>query len=440
MRARGLTGAALVVVSLAGTGCDWRDFDHLKSETPVLAVGGPSGIAAKDDFGRHLLALSGPAAGETGGRFVVATATDAELAVMSVDAHGNVKGQGFSSPLFGTAAPTLPITSMAEVPGAEKILLGAPEANTVGSVYVLTMGATLSVSLLDSPATQERFGLGVAAGALAGDTPPDYVVLSGGQLSVYIDGDPTKAVIAPDPPATCPLELSTGILGNDRANRAVLVAPLAAPVAGAGTQQIVVGTPSDTDQGAVSVFGVDPTTGVATCLFTYRHTEPRFGHALAIGDFDHDGVSDLLVGAPPSAAYWIRGPLAADSPIAPAALGAVPAGTQELGFSVAALDLDGDLHDEALVADPSAVLAGNALAGDVRVATGTGLAMTGTTLERAAPAASDAFGAAVAALPFCTGSCDTATPQTTHLPLIGAAKQTYLFFKSTPMGVDPRVK
>jgi hypothetical protein len=415
-----------LVTFLLVAGCDWRDYDHLKSETPVLSIGPSGGYSSADDFGRHLLALAGPAAGDKGGRFVVSAANHPEIGVVALDETGKVTVQATASPVFGQGGVTLAITSMAELPGTNKVILGAPEADGNGSVYLLTVGTTLAVESFLSPDDQERFGLGVAGGALAGGAAPEIVVASGSQLTVYLDGDPAQAV--PAVPGPCPLDLSTGLLSRDRQNRAVLVAQLT----GSGPPQIVVGTPTgEAGMGAVDVFTVDATTGVATCAFSFASAKPRFGHALATGDFDGDGTTDLLVGAPPAGAFWIRGPLTAGSPILPVALGATTT-TGELGFSVAAVDLDGDGADEALVSDPDATVDGKPFAGEVRVAGGQMLDVQGTSLHRATAGANDALGNEVRALPF------AGPTKTKVVPLVGGAKNVYGFFKVAAKDTDPR--
>src|SRR5579862_4288156 len=360
MRAPGSRAAAvscavgafgLVGLLVVGAGCDWRDFDAIQSHTPLLSVGGPSHFPTTNDFGRFLLPLSGPPSDSTGGSFVVSAASTAALALVNVDAKGQPHGQTVSSPVFDASAGGVaePVTAMAEVPGANQVLLGAPDANGgAGATFLMTLGPTPTIAAFGAPSAQAaRFGLGVAAGKLAGADAPELVVASNSDLTVYLDGDATKAVTAPADPM-CPLEIVGGLLvPGSPANRPVLVAALMTGTA----SQIVVGTPGDAG-GSVSVFTVDATTGVATCASSYSNPGAGFGAALATGDFNGDGALDLLIGAPPAGAFWIPGPLGPASQVLPVTL--TGATGSPLGVSVAALNVDGMATDEALVGDPDA--------------------------------------------------------------------------------------
>ncbi|HEX4406970.1 MAG TPA: FG-GAP repeat protein [Polyangia bacterium] len=430
-------GLVYAAVAL-GAGCDWRDFDSIQTHTPVLSVSAPSHFAASDDFGRYLLPLSGPAADSTGGTFVVSAESQAALALINVDATGQVHGQNVDAPALEPAIGgdvSLPVTAMAEVPGANQVLLGVPDANGTGAVYLMTLAATPTIAAFATPPTTAptRFGLGVAAGQLAGADAPELVVASSSDLTIFLDGDATKGVTAPADPA-CPLVVSGGLSDEGKLpNRPILLAPR--PM-GLG-EQLIVGTPATTG-GNVSIWAVDATTGVASCAFSYTQPDAGFGMALALGDFDGDGVPDLLIGSPPSHAFWVHGPLSATSQVTPVTLTA-GSGTA-LGASVAAANVDGVPGDEALVGDPDAVRGGANLSGEVHVVGGASLDTEQTILHRQSPSSSDAFGVEAHALPFCTSGCGTATAVTQNVPLVASTTHAFLFFHPELRSTDPRTK
>ena len=245
-----------------------------------------------------------------------------------------------------------------------------------------------------------------------------------------------------------------------RNNRPVLIAPL---VGGTGVQ-IAVGTPVTSGSGSVSIFNVDTTTGTATCALALHGTsgaDQRFGQALAVGDFDGDGVTDLLVGEPPKTVYLFRGPVTAT----PTATITDPTGV-DFGAALAALPLDGHAGDEALIGDPDATVGGATTAGRVTIRSGAMLATTVmptpgvTQLTARDPHSGEAYGAAVAALPFCGprsavgdagatgGGADGGPPADggaaasacarTRLPLVGALSHVFTYF--TLGTADPRAR
>jgi hypothetical protein len=101
--------------------------------------------------------------------------------------------------------------------------------------------------------------------------------------------------------------------------------------------------------------------------------------------------------------------------------------------SIAALNVDGKVADEALIGDPEGPgNTGQTGTGDVVQLTGATLATTAATLADHNGGSNDGYGASVAALPFCAVP-PCAKPQL--LPLVGAANKAFVYF--TLSGTDP---
>jgi FG-GAP repeat len=407
-------------------GCDWRDFDNIQADTPVLVVSPPSGYSAPSDFGRVILPLTPPTDGSAAARYLGSAINQTGLALVQIDG----KGQASSQNVTGSALDNLggeAITAMAQAIGGGDVLLGSP---TGGSLLTLDLTSLVVTPFVLS--TEPQFGMGVAGGSLHGLGTHDWAVVSGSALHIFPNGSTTDLSIADS--AACPLTVSTSLPSAERINRAVVVGALMS-----GGSQVAVGTPVMTGAGSVSLFALDATASTVTCALTLSapmSADSRFGQALAIGDFDGDGNADLLVGAPPGRAYLYRGPLVAGA--APAATISDATTGGDFGAAMAALNLDGKGGDEALIADPDATVGGQAQAGSVAIFTGAtlGTAMM-TVLSDHAPSSGEVYGSAVAALPFCaTSPCPAKLPL---LPLVGAASDVFTYFALSGQ-TDPRVK
>lgn len=428
MRAAVWFSVVAMGAGVAGSGCDWRDFDNIQAGAPVLRAGPPTGYSAPNDFGRVILPLTPPADGSAAARFLGSAIGQTGLALVDITATG----QGSNTNITGLALDNLlgdPITAMAEVPGAGEALLGIPIAD---GGTLLTVNLT---SLMVTPfavSGEPLFGMGVAAGSLSGPGAKDLVTVSSTAIHVYVNGASTS--IAASSSTACPIAIATTLPSLELVNRAVVIGAFM----GGTALQVAVGTPVSSGGGSVSFFSVDATAvGCVQLLSAPAATDSRFGQALAIGDFDNDGVPDLLVGAPPTRAYLYRGPIAAGA--APTATITDSSGGGDFGAAVAALNLDGKPGDEALIGDPNATVGGQAQAGNVSIYTGPALATKLTTvLADHDPSGGEVYGSAVAALPFCaTMPCPTAPPR---LALVGAASQIFTYFNPGLGAADPRTK
>jgi FG-GAP repeat len=440
----GVCGA--IAVGALPAGCDWREFDTLQNQTPVLAIDPPSGFPSSNDFGSVVVPVAPPADGSVAAWFLASATEMTGLGLVKIDATGGASAQTLS----GSAVDDLdgnPVTAMAEIPGTGTALLGAPTFDSLLTVDLASQ--TVSQFIPMSPLTQSDslLGVGVAAGKLTGAAMPDLVVASSSLVHVFVDGSTADIVPGAADLAACPITLSTGLPNHDRQNRALVVGNLLA-----SGPAIAIGTPAAAAAGSVSLFTATATAvicaGVLTApalgtLAPSGTPNSGFGQTLAIGDVDGDGVPDLLVGAPPYAVYMYKGPVAPSA--APTATIAAPSGSANFGASLAALNSDGKPGDEALIGDPGATVNGQTDAGNATLYTygGTGTGGTGTKVFTAlAPVLTDhnagtgeAYGSAVGALSFCAVAPCSAPPS---LPLVGAPAKVFTYFTLGP--TDPRTK
>ncbi|HEX3903920.1 MAG TPA: FG-GAP repeat protein [Polyangia bacterium] len=423
---------------LLAAGCDWRDFDTLKDQAPVLRIDPPSGFASASDFGNAVLPVAPPADGSTAAWFLASGTESLGLALVEIDAAGGSSAQTLS----GSAIDNLegnPVTAMAEIPGTGKALVGAPTFGSLLTIDLESAAATPFVPASLATSSEALFGDGVAAGNLTGGAAPDLVVASDTSLHVFVDSSTTDIAPGTADLAACPITLATSLSSHDRLTRAVVIGNLLG-----GGAVIAIGTPGAAAPGTVAFFSV--AAGVVSCAGVLAApaltappatTNSGFGAVLAIGDFDGDGVSDLLVGAPPFGAYLYKGPLTLPGS-APTATIPPPSGNGSFGYALAAMSLDGKLGDEALIGDPGATVNDQTDAGNVTIYTGPKLALMAAptpVLTDHESAAGEGYGAVVAALPFCAmAPCTT----NTVLPLVGASSRIFTYFMLGP--VDPRAK
>jgi hypothetical protein len=430
-----LRGAcAAMAVGALSTGCDWRAFDALQNQTPVLAIDAPSGFPSSNDFASVLVPVAPPADGSSAAWFLTSATEMTGLALVKLDAAGGASALALTGPALDDLGGN-PVTAMAEIPGtgtARTALLGAPTFTSLLTVDLVTQTVSQFIPASTLTANDPLLGVGVAAGNLTGTAAPDLVVASSSLVHVFVDGSTTDIAPGAGDLANCPIALSSQLSNHDHANRALVVGNLLA-----SGPAIAIGTPGAGAPGSVSLFIA--TTSAVSCagvLTAPAATDNGFGQTLAIGDFDGDGLADLLVGAPPTRVYLYKGPVAPGA--APTATITAPLGSAAFGSALAAGNVDGVLGDEALIGDPGATLDGQTGAGNVTVYTGPRLAMMPNptpVLSDHNASAGEAYGSAVGALPFCA-SAPCVAPGPPRLPVVGAPAKAFVYFTLDP--TDPR--
>jgi hypothetical protein len=445
---RGSLAATALAATLAGAGCDWREFDTLQGQTPAVKVTAPGGFQSTSDFASLVLPVAPPADGSVAAWFLTSATISTGVALVEVSASGGESVQDLQSATLDNLGINNPLTGLAEIPGTGTAFLGAPTLSSLVTVNLATQEVTPFAPLDATTASELQLGAGVAAGALTGTAAPDLVAISTSTVHVFVDGAPAGDLSpAPADITACPIALPTNIPNMERGHRAVVVGSLLA-----SGPAIAVGVPNTAAPGSVVFYSVSAS--AVTCAGTLTAptagvADAGFGAALAVGDFDGDGLPDLLVGAPPNAVYLYKGPLTL--PAAPTATIPKPLNSAAFGASLAALNLDGKKGDEVLVGDPGVTLDGVTGAGNVTVYTGPTLTALNTpvmpptippttkplVLADHDPGTGEGYGAAVGALPFCAvAPCTAAT--LTPLPLVGAPGAAFTYFTLGP--ADPRVR
>jgi len=437
---------------LCGAACNWTKFDDQSADAPVRSIGAPSGFDAHD-FGKSITPLStgrGSAAA-----FVATSLNGTHVVLVKLDAGGGVKTEAVTDSAL-VAAESSTITAVAEIPGANptSLLLGSPRVRDQDFGRVLTYtppdpgnsgmddtAKTLLITALGSNDSGE--GRGLAAGYLDGVADrADYVIGSDNEIAVVIDGVPASTAVGTTTVGVAPqaCDVSYDALQDNRfaVRRPILAARLWADPRGPGVQQLFVGAPRATGMGTLSILNV--VDGTLSCLASVTGPKAEFGHALAAGDADGDGVNDfLLVGAPGQQAFVYPGWPSLAAPALPPALALTPtpAGV-DFGFAVAALNVDGLPGDEVLVSDPRATIGGKTGAGHVLIykfdPAANALTQVGEIADHS-PDTDENFGYTLNVLNFCRDAAAVAAgaacppASLSRILLVGAANEVFVYFR-----------
>jgi len=449
------TSAMVALALLAGTaGCNWTTFDDLAADAPVRSIGAPSGFDSHD-FGKLITPLS---SGQGSAAAFIATSLNGlHVAVVKIDRGGGVKTDTVSDATLVDADGSS-ITSVAEIPDTSptSLLLGSPTVRAeeaFGRVYKYTLpapaapagGGTLNTFLIPSLGSNDSGeGRGLAAGYLDGvEATADYVVGSDNELAVVVDGAVASTALGTitvgTTPPTCDVSYEVGQDSKYGVHRPILAARLWPDARGATVQQLFVGATHGTGMGTLSILNV--VNGTLNCLASVVGPRPQFGHALAAGDADGDGVADfLVVGSPGQQAFVYQGWPSLPAPMVPPALDITPANPAgvDFGYAVAALNVDGIPGDEVLVSDPRATVGGKTAAGHVLVykydPTANAMVQIGEIADHS-PETDENFGYSLNVLNFCRadatalGSAPCPAASLSRVLLVGAANEVFVYFR-----------
>jgi hypothetical protein len=281
--------------------------------------------------------------------------------------------------------------------GTAELIVGAPAYNGVGAVFVYrgTAGGLVAVGSKVGSVAGAQFGAAVAAGDVDGDGDLDVLIGApgSGNGSVYdyaVTG--SGATLALSPTATSVAgdqvggqfgaALAVGELDGDSNQRADVVVGAPLDGSGAGALFICPGTAS----------------GLGACSWNVPgEAGGRFGSAIVVGDVTGDGRPDVVAGLPtlskvkmyPSGASGLPG-LSSSWSVTDAS------GSSRFGTALAVGDIDADGRTDLVVGVPLYVSGGIQIGRiDVYMGTPVGLSATpGTT--RQGNIANEHFGSALA--------------------------------------------
>jgi len=306
------------------------------------------------------------------------------VAILPGEVRGSYDPSTASTLLTGSSSDRLGeliVTADAEGDGGEDFWFGSPGANSdAGSVWIVDGGtgsgavSSLAFATLTGTQSGESAGWSVASGDVDGDGTPDALV--GAPFHAESNTTPGRAYLLHGPLlGTESLSAAdatfTGSMGQGNLGSAVAIAD----TDGDGYGEVIV---SDPWQGAFNFAwngtvylyrqpAGDRAVADADAAITGSQQMAVVGYSLDSGDFDRDGLADLVVGASGGGALYgqgqigiFPGPITGTQDFALcASLFEGEAGQDNAGSSVVVAEMSGDGVDDLLVAAPYAQVGGD---------------------------------------------------------------------------------
>jgi hypothetical protein len=437
------------LLALALVGCNPNDFGGTLDRAPVQLIERPDGFG--DNAGRVLLPLSPPADNpKAAARLLFAGTDSASLGVADFDEDGKPSVKVVSDDDLITIGVSAGITSMAWLtsPASGNLVLGMAEHQLVagdavppGRVAFVRMAldgegkqsfSPTAKSMNGSGTIGGHFGLAVARGQVTQAIDDEVIAVADVGVSVLTASGQELAS------STCPGLLAT----PPDLYRALAVGDF---IRG-GQQEIAMGMPRAGGTGGVVIlqYGTNPATPTAAPgLFCASLLQaPNGGPAVsgfgtsvaAVPDQDGDGLAELLVGAPPDRAY-----LFFSAQTRPTMVFNKGDSVSEFGQRVALVDIDRDGLPEVGITALQANAGKTLRAGAVYFykLNGDGVTPAAVLFDSNAEANKEFFGIGLADMEF-NGSrvCGKGVPA--HVPVVGADKGIFTFYKFVGGAADPR--
>ena len=445
------TRLSLVATLLAG--CMPNDFGDTLSHAPVQLVDRPNGFGS--NAGRVLLPLAPPLDNpKAGSRLLFAGTDTASLAVVDYDGDGKPHVRTLTSDeisMIGLEPGLAGIASMAWLtsPSSGMVVLGVPEHVVVpgepvplGRVAFVRMAldidgklsfSTSAVPVDGSGALGGHFGLAVAQGKVTQTATEEVIAVADNGVGVLVPGGPVLASTTCVGPFRTPPDLYRALAVADFLQDGQQEIALGLPVAG-GVGRVVIlqyGRRPETPTAPPELYCAKilqaPDTGIQAVS--------GFGASLSsVPDWDGDGLAELLVGAPPDRAYLFT------------SRGSLPTKTftkgdtlSEFGQRVVLVDIDRDGVPEVGISALQANVGKTARAGQVYFykLNGDGVTPVATLFDSNPVANKEFFGIGLADMEFNSSRvCGKGT--TSRIPVVGADKGVFAFFRFAGGAPDPR--